>query len=171
MLTLTEEGEALARGPLPASAAAAAGTLLRQAHDCGLHARDLHSGNLLQRPDGSLLLTDLTSAELANPLDEKQRAHALAYFCLDLDGLVDDAAARPLIEAYGASPALTEQAKREARRLRNRALSAFGRRAFRHGSWTHVEKKSGQPRQPFEWACFVNGFAGPVVDQPTDKHQ
>jgi tRNA A-37 threonylcarbamoyl transferase component Bud32 len=146
MLTLTEEGEALARGPLSSSAAAAAGRLLRQAHDCGLHARDLHSGNLLQRPDGSLLLLDLTSAELANPLDDHQRARALAYFCLDLDGLVDDAAARPLIEAYGASLALWEQAKREARRLRNRALSAFGRRAFRHGSWTHVEKKPGRPR-------------------------
>ena len=55
LLTLTEAGQAVARGPLPASVAAAAGKLLRHAHDRGLHARDLHSGNLLQRPDGSLL--------------------------------------------------------------------------------------------------------------------
>lgn len=141
LLTLTAEGKPLCRGPLPPKTAAAAGGLLRQAHDCGLHARDLHPGNILETPDGSLLLLDLTSAELASPLDERQRARALAFFCQDLDGLVMDRAARLLTRAYGARPELLVRAQREARRLRNRSLSAFGRRAFRHGSWTHVENR------------------------------
>ncbi|MHC4850379.1 MAG: lipopolysaccharide kinase InaA family protein [Planctomycetota bacterium] len=165
LLTVTEEGEALSRGPLPAAAAAAAGRLLRDAHDRGLHARDLHSGNLLQRSDGALLLLDLTSAELASPLQDRQRARALAYFCMDLDGLVRDPAARPLLEAYGASPALLERTEREARRLRNRALSAFGRRAFRHGSWTHVEKRPKQPR------CYLHGPQKDLWDEARDLIQ
>ncbi len=162
LLTLTEPGQALARGPLPADTAAAAGKLLRQAHDLGLHARDLHSGNMLQRPDGSLLLLDLTSAELANPLDDKQRARALAFFCMDLDGMVRDQAAQPLVRAYGASPQLLEQAGRQARRLRNRALSSFGRRAFRHGSWTCVEKKPKLPR------LYLHGPQASVWDEARD---
>jgi tRNA A-37 threonylcarbamoyl transferase component Bud32 len=153
LLTLTAEGTPLPRGPLPADTAAAVGRLLRQAHDQGLHARDLHAG--------TLLLLDLTSAELANPLDERQRARALAFFCLDLDGLVADKAARPLTRAYGARPELLERAQREARRLRNRALSGFGRRAFRHGSWTHVENKR----------LFLHGAERPLWDEAKDLLQ
>jgi len=159
LLTLTEEGQPLRRGPLPRRSAAAAGRLLRKAHDRGLHAKDLHPGNVLERPDGLLLILDLTSAQLANPLDARQRARALAYFCLDLDGLVRDPAARPLLQAYGVSPELVARAQREARRLRNRGLSAFGRRAFRHGSWTHVAKKGlylhGPQRHLWEAARFL----------------
>ncbi|MBI5852613.1 MAG: hypothetical protein HZB39_16490, partial [Planctomycetes bacterium] len=94
----------LPRGPLSAEQATAAGCLLRSAHDAGLHARDLHPANVLCRPDGSLLLCDLTSATWAEPLDARDRARGLAFFCQDLYGGVDDPAAVPLIRAYSPTP-------------------------------------------------------------------
>ena len=139
LLTLTEPGEPLPRGPLTAADAAAAGALLRRAHDAGLHARDLHPGNLLRREDGTIVLLDLTSAAFADPLEPHERARALAFFCLDLDGNVRDPAARPLVAAYDATPDILTAAVTTARRLRNRAVSAFGRRAFRPCRTTVVE--------------------------------
>jgi tRNA A-37 threonylcarbamoyl transferase component Bud32 len=131
---------ALPRGPLPAGTAAAAGALLRRAHDAGLSAPDLHPGNVLSAPDGALHLLDLHSATLTEPLDQAERARALAFFCLDLDGGVADPAARPLLDAYGASPALREAAARAGRVQRNHALGAFGRRATRACLQTQVER-------------------------------
>jgi tRNA A-37 threonylcarbamoyl transferase component Bud32 len=147
LLTGTEAGRTLPRGPLPATDAAAAGRLLRAIHDAGLHARDLHSGNLLRRPDGELRLLDLTSATFAEPLTDLERGRALAFFCLDLDGNVRDPAARPLIEAYAASPSIVSSAIKAGHRLRNRAVTAFGRRAFRACKTTRVERQNRKPRR------------------------
>ncbi|MCC6671040.1 MAG: hypothetical protein IT458_08265 [Planctomycetes bacterium] len=133
----------LARGPLRQAQAACAGSLLRTLHDAGLHAGDLHPGNLLATPEGELLLVDLTSARFAQPLDLAQRAHALAFFCLDLDGNVRDPAAAPLVAAYRASPALLARALALGRRLRRRAMLAFGRRAGRTCAHTALEHERG----------------------------
>ncbi len=134
-----DRAEALPRGPIPEAAASSAGELLRQAHDRGLHARDLHPGNILITPSGQLALVDLTSASLANPLEREERARALAFFCQDLDGGLGDPTARPLALAYGADEKLIDQAVRQGRRLRNRALSAFGRRALRACRHSKIE--------------------------------
>ena len=146
LLTKTKAGEPLPRGPLLPSDARAAGQLLRQCHDAGLHARDLHPSNILRGPDGNLALVDLTSAVLANALDAGDRGWALAFFCLDLDAGVEDPAAQPLLAAYGATPAILESASKVSRRLRNRALSSFGRRAFRQCKTTQVERIKRRPR-------------------------
>ena len=146
LLTQTEPGSPLGRGPLPADVARSAGRLLALAHDAGLHARDLHPGNLLLRPDGEILLLDLTSAYLGEPLDREERGRALAYFCLDLDGNVRDPAARPLLHAYETDDETLDCALKAGRRLRNRALSAFGRRAFRACRTTTLERVPRKPR-------------------------
>lgn len=136
----------LPRGPLSAEQATAAGCLLRSAHDAGLHARDLHPANVLCRPDGSLLLCDLTSATWAEPLDARDRARGLAFFCQDLDGGVDDPAAVPLIRAYSPTPLTLACATLLARRLRARALVAFGRRATRACRHTDAVCEAGDVR-------------------------
>ena len=146
LLTRTELGEPLPRGPLPAEDARRVGRLLRECHDAGLHARDLHPGNILRKPDGELVLVDLTSAVLADRLLAKDRGRALAFFCLDLEAGVEDAAARPLLQAYGANPVTLDAARKSSRRLRNRALSSFGRRAFRACKTTQIERDKRQPR-------------------------
>jgi tRNA A-37 threonylcarbamoyl transferase component Bud32 len=138
LVTETVPGAPLPKTGWTAAEAAAAGALLRRAHDAGLHARDLHPGNLLLGAAGAWLC-DLTDVVLANALEDEQRARALAAFCLALDGLADDKAARPLLAAYGASDALRADATRRGRRLRNRALTAFGRRATRACRHTVVE--------------------------------
>lgn len=131
LVTRTVAGTPLPRGPLSFDLAARAGALLRRAHDAGLRARDLHPGNLLDGDDGTLWLLDLHSASFAQPLEEDERARALAFFCLDLDGNVLDGAAQPLVEAYGTSEACLQRAAQHGRRLRHRALEAFGHRATR----------------------------------------
>ena len=146
LLTQTEPGSPLPRGPLPTDVAASAGRLLALAHDAGLHARDLHPGNLLLRPDGDVLLLDLTSAYLGESLDRDERGRALAYFCLNLDGSVLDPSARPLLRAYGADDETRDSALKAGRRLRNRALSAFGRRAFRTCRTTTLVRAPRKPR-------------------------
>lgn len=131
LITASTDATALAAtGGWSPTEAAAAGRALRRAHDCGLHDRDLHPGNMLVRTDRAVLC-DLTSAVLANPLEADQRARALAIFCLGLDGLVLDPTAAPLLAAYGADEAIVAQAQRAAARLRQRALEAFGRRSQR----------------------------------------
>lgn len=146
LLTRTEPGTSLTPGPLPAECARRVGALLRQCHDVGLHAEDLHAANVLQREDGRLVLLDLTSAAFANPLEFDQRAHGLAYFCRGLDGSVLDPAARPLVESYGASSECVQKAARLGARLRHRGLSAFGRRAFRACLHTAIEHRAKSPR-------------------------
>jgi hypothetical protein len=88
---------------------------------------------------GALHLVDLTSAILANPLEEEERARALAFFCQDLDGGLGDPAATALAEGYAADAGMIDRAVRHGRRLRNRGLSAFGRRALRPCQHTSVE--------------------------------
>jgi tRNA A-37 threonylcarbamoyl transferase component Bud32 len=146
LLTKTEPGQAMPREPLPPADAAAVGKLLRRVHDAGLHARDLHAGNILRRPDGELLLLDLTSASYGEALTDQERGRALAFFCLDLDGNVRDLHAQPLLAAYGASTAVVSSAVKAGRRLRNHAVTAFGRRAFRSCRTTAVEQPSRKPR-------------------------
>lgn len=136
-----EGGRALPRGPLPPSTAARAGELLRDAHDAGLSALDLHPGNVVEDAVGALWLLDLQSAVLSEPLENDERARAIAFFCLDLDGGVHDPAAAPLLEAYRASPALVAQAAQAGRRQRTQALVAFGRRATRPCRHTTVERR------------------------------
>ena len=149
LVTRTAPGTPMSRGPWPARSAAAAGRLLRTVHDAGLHARDLHPGNVLDA-DGDLTLLDLTSATFAQPLDAADRAHGLATFCLALDGGVRHPGAAPLLAAYGASPTLIATAARFGRRLRHRALSAFGRRAARACRHTRIEERRGE-----RWAMHV----------------
>jgi len=146
LLTRTEPGVSLEQGPLAAERADRVGALLRQCHDAGLHADDLHAANLLERPDGGLVLLDLTSAALSSALSLEQRAQGLAYFCRGLDGSVLDPAARPLVESYGASPACVAKAAQHGARLRYRGLSAFGRRAFRACSHTALDHRPKAPR-------------------------
>lgn len=143
LVTRTVPGAApLPRGPLPAETARRAGELLRHAHDAGLSALDLHPGNVLADDAGRLWLLDLHSATLSEPLESDERARALAFFCLDLDGGVRDPAAAPLVAGYGASGSLLEHAERMGRRQRNRALAAFGRRATRACRHTAVERSA-----------------------------
>lgn len=143
LITATAPGTPLPRGSLDAVTAAAAGRLLRAVHDAGLEARDLHPANVLAEPGGALRLLDLTAARIGQPLDELRRARGLAFFCLDLPCGVADIAARPLLAAYGADPALRARAMREDRRLRRAALRAFGRRATRACRHTRLERGSG----------------------------
>lgn len=138
LVTETIDAESLPRRAWDAATAEAAGALLRLAHDRGLHAPDLHPANVLRAPDGELTLCDLTSAVLANALEPEQRARALAFFCADLDGLVRDPCARPLLAAYGAAADLVDAAQRVGVRLRHRSLEAFGRRATRACRHTEV---------------------------------
>lgn len=146
LLTRTEIGEPLPRGPLPDDDADSVGHLLRQSHEAGLHARDLHAGNLLRLADGKMVLVDLTSAVLADRLNSRDRGRALAFFCLDLDAGTEDPAARPILKAYGADETILRAAHKDSRRLRNRALSSFGQRAFRQCKTTHTERTKRKPR-------------------------
>ncbi len=139
LVTRTVPSMPLARGPQSPADAALAGALLRLVHDRGLHAFDLHPGNVLRRDDGELVLCDLTSAILSEPLENDERARGLAFFCLDLDGLAADPAAAPLIAAYGADEAMVARAVQFGRKLRTHALSAFGRRSARRCEQTRVE--------------------------------
>lgn len=93
-----------------------------------------------------MVLVDLTNVVLAERLGSKDRGRALAFFCLDLDAGVEDPAARPLLEAYGVEPAILDAAHQSNRRLRHRALSSFGRRAFRPCKTTTVERPKRCPR-------------------------
>lgn len=122
---------------------AALGALLKQVHDGGLHARDLHPGNVLRADDGSLRLVDLTSSAFADPLENDERATALAFFCHALDGGVGDPAADGLRQAYGGSDRLWRLAGQASGRLRLRMLRAFGGRAFRECRHTRVERETG----------------------------
>ncbi|HLU38834.1 MAG TPA: lipopolysaccharide kinase InaA family protein [Planctomycetota bacterium] len=131
----------LPRGPLPAEQARALGRLLRRAHDAGLHAHDLHAGNVLVGEDGALTLIDLTSAWFGAPLELRDRARGLAFFLLDLDRGPEHPAAAPLLAGYGASPALHAATAPVWRRLRRRALVSFGRRATRACRHTSVERR------------------------------
>lgn len=141
------DAAALPRGPLSVETARAAGKLLRRAHDAGLHALDLHPGNLLEDAGRLLWLLDLTGVQFADKLPDRDRARALAFFCLDLDGGVRNPAAKPLVDAYGADAETLEQSVRIGRHLRHRALSAFGRRSSRDCRHTAVEPRvKGRPR-------------------------
>jgi len=140
LVTETFPGTSLPRGPLDSLVAERAGKLLARAHDTGLRTSDLHPGNILQTDRGELVLLDLTSALFSSSLGEGERAHALAFFCRDLDGNVLDPAAQPLIEAYGASPRLLDAAVQKGRKLRHRALSSFARRALRACAHTSLER-------------------------------
>lgn len=162
-----ENVEALPPGPLPAPVARNVGDLLRRAHDRGLHAQDLHPGNLIGDARGRVWLLDLTSASFADTLEPRERARALAFFCQGLDGGAGDPSAAPLTEAYGASEELVVDAAGLGRRLRRRALSAFGRRATRSCRHTLVEPGArGRPswflHQP---AAELHGEARRMVDQ------
>ncbi len=166
LLTRSEPGAPLARGPLAPDVAQRAGQLLRRAHDAGLHARDLHPENMLQRPDGSLLLLDLTSAALANPLEHAERARALAFFAAGLDGGMTDPLAEPLAEGYGASDSLCALAARAGRRLRHRGLSAFGRRAQRPCRDTEVQRSRTEQWFWHRPAAGLRAAARALLDAP-----
>jgi tRNA A-37 threonylcarbamoyl transferase component Bud32 len=146
LVTRSAPGQTLPRGPLAPEQARRAGALLRLAHERGLRARDLHPGNVLERPDGTLVLLDFGSAACGAPLEIEERARVLAFFCLDLPGNVLDPAAAPLLAAYGLAPEWQRFAARHGLRLRRRALASFGRRAFRACRHTAVTKAPRAPR-------------------------
>ena len=157
LLTRTApDAHPLGRGPQDPAIAPAVGRLLRAVHDAGVLALDLHPGNLLRGPDDALQLCDLTSVTLTEPLDAKQRAQGLAFFCQDLDGGVLDPNATSLLEAYGAGPELIADAARAGHRLRARALVAFGRRATRSCAQTLIASDPDSTR----W--FLNRAAAPL---------
>ncbi len=131
--------EGLPRHALPPAQAAAVGQLLRRVHDAGLLAFDLHPENVLVDADQKLWLVDLTSARFGAALAIHERARGLAFFLLELDGGPAHSAALPLLDAYGASPALRTATAKAWRRLRQRALAAFGRRATRACKHTAVD--------------------------------
>lgn len=115
---------------------AAAGALLRTVHERGMAPSDLHPGNLLVGPDGSLHLLDLTSVHHRGAPSLRERARALAFFCHELDGGALDPVARPLLAAYlenGAplGPTCRSELAAATRRWRAGALPAFGRRSER----------------------------------------
>lgn len=143
LVTRTIAGQPLPRGPLPATEAAALGVLLRSVHDRGVETFDLHPENVLRDARGQHWLVDLTNARFGEALDLRQRAHALAFFLLDVDGGPAHAAAAPLMNAYRASPALHAAAQQAWHRLRRRALAAFGRRATRACKHTAVDASAG----------------------------
>lgn len=145
LVTATSEGSSLPRGPLPEDVATRVGAFLRAAHDRGLRARDLHPGNLLHRADGAIVLLDLTSAALGSPLEADERAHALAFFCQDLDGGVAHPAAAPLLAAYGLGEQDRQRARLHGRHLRRAGLLSFGKRALR--ACRHTEIVRGKVRE------------------------
>ena len=147
LVTATAPGTALPRGPLSSEIATRVGAFLRAAHDRGLRARDLHPGNLLLLSDGEVVLLDLTSAALGTPLEAEERAHALAFFCQDLDAGVANPAAAPLIAAYGLSPAMFRLAVQIGQRLRRRGLLSFGKRALRACRQTVLARGPGGARE------------------------
>jgi len=148
LVTATAPGaEALPAHPWTPALAEAVGRALRRAHDAGLHAPDLHRGNLLAAPDGTLWLLDLTGAHLAQPVEDADRARAMAFFFQHLDGGAAAPEAVPVWRAYAHGDldhprfvALRDRALRASRRLRHRALQAFGRRAFRPCRHTEVPR-------------------------------
>ena len=146
LVTRSAPGAPVPDGSWDPATADRIGRLLRHCHDAGLVAHDLHPGNLID--DGSTLrLLDLTSVRFSDdPLDGKQRARGLAFFCRALDGGTDDPTARPLLAAYSPSRDVRTAADRLSRRLRARGLVAFGRRAFRPCRHTSVERAKRRPR-------------------------
>jgi len=143
LVTRTVDGAPLLRNGWPTATAAAAGTLLARTHAAGLEAFDLHPENVLRDGSGHLWLADLTSVRFAAALELRARAHALAFFLLDLDGGPRHPHAAPLLAAYGASERLRTETASAWRRLRTRALAAFGRRATRACRHTAVTAVAG----------------------------
>jgi tRNA A-37 threonylcarbamoyl transferase component Bud32 len=132
--------------PADPTLAAAAGRLLRRLHDQGVAPGDLHPGNLLVDADGHPWLCDLTSVRIGSEVPLVQRARALAFFCHELDGGAQDAAAADLLAAYlDAGARLPDTLQRElslaTHRWRAAALPAFGRRATRSCRHTDVEPR------------------------------
>jgi tRNA A-37 threonylcarbamoyl transferase component Bud32 len=152
VMTRTVAAAPFAITTAPADVARCVGALLRQLHDRGIAPGDLHPGNLLADTAGALHLIDLTTVQLTGPLDLRQRARALAFFCHELDGGALDPAAGALWRGYReAGPdlptGLREQLVLATRRWRAGALPAFGRRATRDCKHTRLgENRRGVPR-------------------------
>lgn len=147
-------GEPLPDHPWSAALSDATGQLLRRAHDLGLHAPDLHRGNMIW--DGTALwLVDLTGAHLAQPVEDADRARALAFFFQHLDGGSAAPEAAPVWRAYlGAAEAergetLRAAGRQASRRIRARALLSFGRRAFRACRHTEEGPRPGRKGRLF----------------------
>ena len=162
---------------MPEPIARAGGALLRLAHDAGLHAQDLHPGNLLIDPEGRAWLVDLAGATLAQPLDGEQRARALAFFCQHLDGNLADAQAAPLRAAYRLhdfeEEKLSARAVQHGKRLRGRALESFGRRAMRPCRETAVVTAPGVRHRKSRSPETVLAYRGSGFDRqrrPSRSH-
>lgn len=136
VVTRTIAGEPFTFATADSDDLAAAGALLRTVHERGMSPNDLHPGNLLVGPNGSLHLLDLTSVHHRGTPAPRERARALAFFCHELDGGALDPIARPLLAAYlenGAplGPTFRAELAAATRRWRAGALPAFGRRSER----------------------------------------
>src|SRR5262245_59067956 len=99
LVTATIAGAGPFAFDLPAPALAAAGRLLRRAHDGGALPRDLHPGNLVVDAEHAPWLLDLVLAHTGDAAPE-DRAAALAFFCQELDAGPLDARAQALLLAY-----------------------------------------------------------------------
>jgi tRNA A-37 threonylcarbamoyl transferase component Bud32 len=136
VVTRTVAGEPFTFATAGPGDLAAAGALLRTVHERGMAPNDLHPGNLLVGPDGSLHLLDLTSVHHRGAPALRERARALAFFCHELDGGALDPIARPLLAGYlengpPLGPTCRSELAAATRRWRAGALPAFGRRSER----------------------------------------
>ena len=130
-----------------------AGALLRQLHDAGAAADDLHPGNLLIDAEDQPWLIDLTSFRHGGDMDVKRRTRALAFFCQQLDGGALDPHAKRFLSAYLDTDetwdpeGFASQLASATRRWRAAALPKFGRRSSRDCRHTATTpKRRGQPR-------------------------
>ena len=141
--------------PAPPKVAAAAGSLMRQAHDAGFEPLDLHQGNLLITDAGDPILCDLTSLRHAGELSARKRAAGLAFFCNPIDAGPLDAVARDFLRGYKASgrpmtATFDAELARATRQLRAKSLKSFGRRSMR--SCKHTDAESRRRATPwFFW--------------------
>ena len=163
LVTRTAAPRTFALGAAHPDEARRVGELLRRVHDLGLHAGDLHPGNVLMPDSGTPTLCDLTSLHRADTMSLKQRASGLAFFCNELDGGACDDEAAALLAGYRATgPELPASFDRElqlaANRWRATALRSFARRSSRACRHTEVApRRRGKPR----WLWFLgNGGVG-----------
>lgn len=151
----------------PASSAAATGTgrLLRRLHDAGLRPADLHPGNVLLTDNGQPCLIDVVGMARGDPPTLRHRAVGLAFFCQDLDGGALDPLATALLHGYLEAgtpplPDLTAELAAATRRLRARALQAFGRRSSRDCRHTELtQRQRGAPHWTWRRSCAADHTA------------
>ncbi|MHC4549026.1 MAG: lipopolysaccharide kinase InaA family protein [Planctomycetota bacterium] len=148
-------------GSLRHDLAQTVGELVACMQNAGLRHRDPHAGNVLVRPDGSVLLADAKDLQPGNYLTPEQRARDLATFALFFLTHANVVDRLLFWGAYGRASGLAPD---ELEDLRQRVL-ALVPEAFRRlvGTRTRKVKRTGQPVRIGAFAGLVMGDVAPAL--------